>query len=489
MTWDPEEWRAWWDPPSPQTRKGQIRIAQYVAWLNGLQATAPILDPYKELRKASVLASIVQHLIHGIDLPREDHPCYGPRRASDGTLLVDDALLLEDTLLVIWERGGCPPGTESGDAVGSLYTVGDVMAGRAHAIASVLHGLFKAFVLSEILPQTRELVEWYNMVLKPYYKGLHVTGLTEAEGDGDLVPRLQGDGALLELEEQLYDCSAWICCFHAHCQPAYLLDLSTAYWKPSLAEPAQVVQNASFCFSLFEACGVLPQYTLRDYIKYPHPEFVFLQGYVVWQVLGRCPRLTEVSVRALDFIDKHALQQKVRQMAKQDSPYRSKSKKEPTRSVTPHGGYTAYFRACGKDSSCSPQRSHTEEASQPPKQLLDDQGTPSKLSVVIGDGDIPSQPRGASPPSQHTPLPFDSPPPMPEHSPPLPTTSPLPTVGTPPSTQSPPCATTPASYSLAGKLQTPRLTPAPDSPTITSPHEAASRAVAVATAAYRSSVS
>ena len=350
-------WEDWWDPPNPATKAGTVRVRQYLEWVNGLGIFGDDkLDEAADLSDPETLAAVVSFLVPGTELPRHDHPCHGPRMTHDReTLLSDELVLLEDSIMVVWENGGAPPA----DAFADLYTVGDISAGKPSALATLLHGLFKAFLLSQIVPQLLDMVLWYNKVLSPYHKQLECAAVLLVEG-GTTGRRITTNQLFEAICADLRDCSAWICCFHTHSQPAYMLDLGTVYWSPLPTDPSHLLANAGFCFSLFETYEVKAQYALRDYLRFPHPEFVVLQAYIIWKVLKLYPSLADVSVRALDFLDQSALLRAARvadDRAKKEeaasvTPRRRPPPEPPSgasaaaaaRSCSPHAGYVEMLR-------------------------------------------------------------------------------------------------------------------------------------------------
>ncbi|KAJ9461529.1 hypothetical protein DIPPA_00155 [Diplonema papillatum] len=342
----PVTWQDWWDPPNPATKAGEIRVRQYVEWLNGLDAMQDVeLASPAELSKGEFLADVVRYLVPDCVIPRTDHPCHGPRKAMNGTVLSEELSLLEDAVMVVWERGGAPPP----DAMGDYYSVADIHRAKPHALACLLHGMFKAFLLSEVVPQVPEMVEWYNRALAPYHKELKKTAAVVAEVEYADVPATP---VLETLRKELEDCSAWVCLFHAHCQPAYMLDLGTAFWQPDLRDPSQLLANAGFCFSVFETHDIKPQYTLREYVRHSNPEFVCLQAYVIWKVLKQYPSLSGVNLKSLNFVDQAVLLRVARdndeRRAREDSPAtrstRSPAAASRKSASPPHAGYVDIFR-------------------------------------------------------------------------------------------------------------------------------------------------
>ena len=289
-------WTEWWDPPNPATRAGEARVKQYVGWINGLGAV--YLETASDITKPELLKELIEYLVPDCVLPREDHTCHAPRRCKDGTILDDESSLLEDCMMVVWEKGGAPPRHATED----LYSISDIQRARPPAIATLLHGLFKTFVLSEVVPKLFDMILWYNKVLSPYYKELSkVAKLLTTSNEVTCTELID------TLFDEFYDCSVWLCAFHSHCQPAYVLDVCTVYWKADSGKPTELLANAGFTFSLFEQYGIVPLYSLREYIKSPHAEFVILQAFVIWQVLQSYTCLSEVNLRALTFLDQSSL--------------------------------------------------------------------------------------------------------------------------------------------------------------------------------------
>eukprot|EP01063_Lacrimia_lanifica_P008152 TRINITY_DN15279_c0_g2_i1.p1 TRINITY_DN15279_c0_g2~~TRINITY_DN15279_c0_g2_i1.p1 ORF type:complete len:1143 (+),score=216.69 TRINITY_DN15279_c0_g2_i1:55-3429(+) len=352
----PVSWRDWWEPPNPHTAAGALRVRQYVEWVAGLGA----LSEQYEVRDAAALAdpevlgAVVRFLVPTVELPRQQHACHGPRLSSDGTEpLSAEQMFLEDAIMAIWEQGGAPPSQDPA----ANYSVADIHAKKPDALAKLLHGIFKAFLLSELVPQAMDMLLWYNQVLRPYHKQLSRTGevlLKSAFAD------VSTADVLSALTSELLDCSAWICCFHAHCQPAYMLDLGTVYWAPNKARSEQLLANTGFCFSMFEAYEIQALYSLKGYVQHPHAEFVALQAYVIWKVLRTYPSLSDVSVRALNFRDQSSLLRAARmaeaaaenEAEDTQSPYgtppRLSRPQHRAPSASPHSGYVDALRV-GKE--------------------------------------------------------------------------------------------------------------------------------------------
>eukprot|EP01064_Diplonema_japonicum_P034992 TRINITY_DN7414_c0_g6_i1.p1 TRINITY_DN7414_c0_g6~~TRINITY_DN7414_c0_g6_i1.p1 ORF type:complete len:887 (+),score=121.48 TRINITY_DN7414_c0_g6_i1:42-2702(+) len=356
----PVRWDDWWDPPNPATKSGEVRVRQYLQWLNSVEGVEEVQD-WRMLSQGAILASVVEVLVPGCVIPRMDHPCHGPRRSMDGDVLSDELVLLEDSIMVIWERGGAPPD----EATEDMYSVTDISVGKGHAIATLLHGMFKAFRLSTLAESIPDMILWYNKVLHPYYKELRKTAELIAEADNDLPLT-----SVLEcLKMELGDCSAWVCVFHTHCQPAYMLDVATTYWKPERNEASHLLANAGFCFSVFETYSIHPWYTLREYVRYMHPEFVVLQGYHIWSAMKQYPSLADVSIRALNFLDQSALLRVARVDEERKARESNSSRKRQgghDRSGSPHAGYVEML----KSSSPSPNRMRVRSTSASPSKRV-----------------------------------------------------------------------------------------------------------------------